>query len=273
MLEDSGARALVTRAGEVRASEGIHRIDLEDLAEIQPAIPAGLPRVDPAQLFAVIYTSGSTGRPKGVAVEHRSVAAFLAGAASLFPPEQREGVLAAASICFDLSVLELFLPLAHGGTAVLAENALDLPRLPARDAVRLAFLVPSATAELLRGGGIPPSVRTVVQGGEALPAGLAQALLEERPQRRLVNAYGPTEATIYSLAGEVRADPVAAPPLGRAAPPPPKRPPPGTAARTSRARTLSRPSRSARSANIRSRQRVVSSTRPQVDESEPLRPW
>ncbi|HEV8577638.1 MAG TPA: amino acid adenylation domain-containing protein [Thermoanaerobaculia bacterium] len=219
MLEDSGARALVTRRGMgAQHAALLQRIDLEDLGEIPPASLAVLPSVDPAQLFVVIYTSGSTGRPKGVAVEHRSVAAVLAGAASLYPPEERTGVLAAASICFDLSVFELFFPLTHGGTAVLAENALDLPRLPAGDAVRLALLVPSATAELLRGGGIPPSVRTVVQGGEALPAGLAQALLEERPGRRLFNAYGPTEATIYSMIGRVTEEIAAAPSLGRPVP-------------------------------------------------------
>jgi len=206
MLEDSGARVVLTRS------------DLADLAGLAPAVAAELPRVDPAQLFAVIYTSGSTGRPKGVAVEHRSVAALLDGASSRFPPEERAGVLAAASVCFDLSVLELFLPLTHGGTAVLAENALDLPRLPARDAVRLAFLVPSTAAELLRGGGLPPSLRTVVSGGEALQAGLARALMAELPGLRLGNAYGPTEATVYSLIGSIPWGMAAAPPLGRAAP-------------------------------------------------------
>jgi amino acid adenylation domain-containing protein len=224
MLEDCGARAVVTRRGIGAAVVGaqhaapLQRIDLEDLAEIPPATAAELPRVDPAQLFAVIYTSGSTGRPKGVAVEHRGVDAFLAGAAAVFPPEERAGVLAAASVCFDLSVFELFLPLTRGGTAVLAENALDLPRLAARDAVRIAFLVPSSMAELLRSGEIPPSVRTVVQGGEALPVGLARALQEERPGRRLLNAYGPTEATVYSVIGEVPGGIAEAPPLGWAAP-------------------------------------------------------
>jgi amino acid adenylation domain-containing protein len=218
MLEDSGARVLVTRRGLAPWPEDGIRVDLEDLAGLAPADAGDLPRADPAQLFAVIYTSGSTGRPKGVAVEHRGVAALFAGAAALYPPEERAGVLAAASICFDLSVFELFFPLTHGGTAVLAENALDLPRLPARDAVRLTLLVPSTTAELLRGGGLPPSVRTVVSGGEALPAGLARALLDELHDRRLLNAYGPTEATVYSLIGGVAGEAAAAPPLGHAAP-------------------------------------------------------
>ena len=204
MLEDSGARVVLTQA---------------DLAG--PAGETDLPRVHPAQLFAVIYTSGSTGRPKGVAVEHRGVAALLAGAAAVFPPEERAGVLAAASVCFDLSVFELFLPLTRGGTAILADTALDLPRLPARGAVRLAAFVPSTAMELLRAGGIPASVRTFFLGGEALPAGLARAIQEELPGSRLLNAYGPTEATVYSTIAPVRPvaeETAAAPPLGHPAP-------------------------------------------------------
>jgi amino acid adenylation domain-containing protein len=206
MLEDSGALALVTRRG---MRPGIH---LEDLAGGAPEV--ALPQVDPARLMAVIYTSGSTGKPKGVAVEHRSMAACLAGAASLVPPEERAGMLAAASICFDLSTLELFLPLTHGGTAILAENALDLPRLPARGAVRFAGCVPSTAAELLRGGGFPPGIRTLYLGGEALPSGLVRALHEELPGCRIVNAYGPTEATIYSTLDHVDPLAEAAPTLG-----------------------------------------------------------
>ena len=214
MLGDSGARALVTRRGLGPWDEngsGVLRIDLEDLAGLAPA--AGVPRVDPGQLFAVIYTSGSTGRPKGVAVEHRSVAAFLAGAAALYPPEERTGMLAGASVCFDLSVFELFFPLTHGGAAMLAASALDLPRLPGRDAVRLAAFVPSTGAELLRSGGIPPEVRTLVLGGEALPPGLARTLLET-PGRRLFNAYGPTEATIYATFSRIDDGETGTPPIG-----------------------------------------------------------
>jgi amino acid adenylation domain-containing protein len=194
------------------------RIDVEGLEPLDLSDPASLPWIDPAQLFAVIYTSGSTGRPKGVAVEHRSVAAFLAGAGRVYSPEERSGVLAAASVCFDLSVFELFFPLTGGGTVILAENVLELPRLPARDAVRLAGIVPSAAAELLREGGIPPSVRALMLGGEAVPPGLARALGAGSPGRRVFNAYGPTEATVYSALGLIPEEDAGAPPIGRAAP-------------------------------------------------------
>ena len=77
-------------------------------------------------LAYVIYTSGSTGQPKGVAIEHRNTVAFLSWAHSAFTQEELSGVLASTSICFDLSVFEIFAPLTCGGTIIMAENALAL---------------------------------------------------------------------------------------------------------------------------------------------------
>ena len=67
------------------------------------------------------------------------------------------GVLASTSVCFDLSVWELFVPLSWGGTVVLADNALALPTLPAADRVTLVNTVPSAITELVRQDAIPAS--------------------------------------------------------------------------------------------------------------------
>jgi non-ribosomal peptide synthetase component F len=92
---------------------------------------------NPSKLAYVIYTSGSTGRPQGVAIEHRSAVAFLHWAKEVFSPEELGGVLASTSICFDLSVFELFAPLSWGGTAILAENALHLPTLKTAEKVTL----------------------------------------------------------------------------------------------------------------------------------------
>ena len=70
-----------------------------------------------------------------------------------YGPERLRGVLAATSICFDLSVYELFAPLIVGGAVILVENALALPELPARYEVTLVNTVPSAMSELVRAGG------------------------------------------------------------------------------------------------------------------------
>ncbi|MET0399651.1 MAG: amino acid adenylation domain-containing protein [Longimicrobiaceae bacterium] len=160
-----------------------------------PAAPAAA--TDPGQLAYVIYTSGSTGTPKGVLVEHRSVTALLRWMAGQVRPEERACVLASTSISFDVSVAEIFHTLCGGGRLVLVENALELRRAAESEDVRLAYMVPSAAAELLRSGGIPASLRALYLGGEALPDALAQALLEAGVER-VVNLYGPTEDTVYA---------------------------------------------------------------------------
>ncbi|RCJ23464.1 hypothetical protein A6S26_02665 [Nostoc sp. ATCC 43529] len=149
-------------------------------------------------LSYVIYTSGSTGKPKGVAIEHHSTVALLHWAKEVFTTEDLAGVLAATSICFDLSVFEIFVPLSWGGKVILAENALYLPNLTAAQQVTLINTVPSAIAELLRINGIPTSVRTVNLAGEPLKNRLVQQIYELDNIQKVFNLYGPTEDTTYS---------------------------------------------------------------------------
>ncbi len=149
-------------------------------------------------LAYVLYTSGSTGRPKGVEIEHRSVVALISWARSLYRPEELAGVLAATSVCFDLSVFELFVPLCCGGGVILAESILHLPGLPATNEVTLVNTVPSAIAELLHAGRIPETVRTLNLAGEALSRELVDELYRMTRVERVFDLYGPTETTVYS---------------------------------------------------------------------------
>ncbi|WP_036985612.1 AMP-binding protein, partial [Pseudomonas chlororaphis] len=71
-------------------------------------------------LAYVIYTSGSTGLPKGVAIAHRNVLALIDWSSRVYSADDLQGVLASTSICFDLSVWELFVTLSSGGFIVLA---------------------------------------------------------------------------------------------------------------------------------------------------------
>jgi amino acid adenylation domain-containing protein len=149
-------------------------------------------------LAYVIYTSGSTGSPKGVAIEHHSTAALLHWARTVYTPEELSGVLVSTSICFDLSVFEIFLPLSCGGKIILAENALQLPALPNAAEVKLINTVPSAMGELVSMKAVPPSVVTVNLAGEPLSGAQARQVLGETGARKLYNLYGPTECTTYS---------------------------------------------------------------------------
>src|SRR6185295_5902259 len=107
-------------------------------------------QVQPKHLAYVLFTSGSTGRPKGVALEHRSSVAFVEWAKQVFTPEELVAVLFSTSICFDLSVFEIFVTLGAGGKIIIARNALHLPFLPEKNEVTLINTVPSAISELLR---------------------------------------------------------------------------------------------------------------------------
>jgi amino acid adenylation domain-containing protein len=154
--------------------------------------------VTQGNLAYVIYTSGSIGRPKGVMIEHRSATAFVSWAHQVFTPQQLQGTLFATSICFDLSVYEIFVPLSVGGKVILAENALQLPKLPAANEVTLINTVPSSIAELLSMGGMPHSVKTVNLAGEPLASTLVDQIYAKGIVKQVFNLYGPTEATTYS---------------------------------------------------------------------------
>jgi amino acid adenylation domain-containing protein/non-ribosomal peptide synthase protein (TIGR01720 family) len=201
MLEDSAAPVVLTTtalAADVLADSPatLVRLDAEDLS-VQPDT-APPPLATPDTLAYILYTSGSTGRPKGVAIEHRAAVCFIAWALDSFGRDKLSAVLGATSICFDLSVFEIFATLAAGGTLFLADDALHLPRLRARDRVRLVNTVPSAVAALLAdGGGLPASVEVVNLAGEPLPRSLATALYDAGVAE-VYDLYGPSEDTTYS---------------------------------------------------------------------------
>jgi amino acid adenylation domain-containing protein len=216
-------RVLIDRLPRVRGAEGL----LTGTAVAGRPVPGGLavhgPRAAPARATAgnlayVIYTSGSTGRPKGVAIEHRGAVARVRWAAGAFAAAELERVLASTSICFDLSVFELFVPLALGGAAVLADNALALPALPAAHQVTLLNTVPSAAAELVARGALPPSLRTINLAGEPLGRELADDVHRSAHVERLLNLYGPSEDTTYSTCQAVARGEGGPPAIGRPLP-------------------------------------------------------
>lgn len=166
----------------------------------------------------VIYTSGSTGRPKGVCISHRSAVTFLHWARQEFSDEELAGVLFATSVCFDLSIFELFAPLCWGGKVILAASVLDLPQHAEREQVTLLNTVPSAAAALLANRGLPSSLLTINLAGEALPRDLVQALYRQTNVRRVCNLYGPTEDTTYSTWATIGADEPGAVTIGRPLP-------------------------------------------------------
>lgn len=199
MLLHSRAAAVVV--GDVTTaalcSEAPRVLCLPDIADRRAGSPA---QVSGGDLAYVIYTSGSTGDPKGVAVEHRHVVAMAGAMSGLLGDEDLSGVLAATSVCFDPSVMEILGTLMLGGTVVLSEDVLALPDLPAAHRVRTTVMVPSVMSALLAADGLPEQVRCVVLGGEVLTRGLVEQLQTRPVPPRVVNVYGPTEATVFATA-------------------------------------------------------------------------
>jgi amino acid adenylation domain-containing protein len=166
------------------------------------------------ELAYICYTSGSTGQPKGVEIRMKSLTAFVAWAEAAFSAEERSGVLFATSVSFDVSVFELFGSLCTGGTLVLAGDILDAATLAARDRVRMITATASGLAALVEAQAIPPNTLTIMQAGERMSGALARDLFAISPARRLINACGATEDTVYSTMYEVQRSVAGDPPIG-----------------------------------------------------------
>jgi amino acid adenylation domain-containing protein len=227
MLEDSGAVVLLKNK------------DIKDLKDSKDSHEAGSSRsleplqslrsISPDHPAYVIYTSGSTGRPKGVVVSHRSIAAYTRTARQYYAIGPSDRVLQFGSISFDTSAEEIYPALAAGGTLVLraGDMALSMSRFLS-EAGRLGITVLALqtafwheiVAGLAEGLELPSSLRLVAFGGEeALTDRLAAWRRRVGTHVRLVNTYGPTEATIVSTYREL-AEPEDDPevPIGRPIP-------------------------------------------------------
>lgn len=188
-------------------------------ALVDTSMPATNPgqAINPESLSYVFYTSGSTGWPKAVGVRHAGTAAFVASALGTFEPEDLAGVLFGASVCFDLSIFEMFVPLAAGGTVIVGRTVLDLPELSARERITLMSAVPPAMSELLRQDVFPDSLRVVNLGGEAVPNAMCRQVRAQTTAQRLYNLYGPTECTTWCTIARIAPDePGAYAPIGPA---------------------------------------------------------
>ena len=160
----------------------------------------------PRQLAYTLYTSGSTGVPKGVQVDRRAFANFLRAMRHMVGMTPDDRLLAVTTIGFDISGLEIFLPLTQGACCVLASRAQATdPQALARMIAGHHITVMQATPATWRmmvdqGEERWPGLKALC-GGEALSADLATRLLDR--EVRLLNVYGPTETTVWSSAWPV----------------------------------------------------------------------
>ncbi|AIA70439.1 hypothetical protein EV46_07535 [Pectobacterium atrosepticum] len=209
MLDDAKPVALISQSAHLGIMNGSLPVILLDDGETRPfdnepdtPLDARKQGLTPRHLAYVIYTSGSTGKPKGVMVEHANMVNFLCSMRKEPGIAQEDVLLGVTSLSFDISILEIFLPLLNGARLILATqaqaaDAQQLAMLIERHAVSFMQATPSTWRMLveLRDFALPPGFKALC-GGEALPENLATALLQK--VTTLWNLYGPTETTIWS---------------------------------------------------------------------------
>ncbi len=205
MLEDSEAPLVITRPGLVDSlpPQLAQVVSLDEIASALEMESAEnpLPQRTGDDLAYVIYTSGSTGMPKGVQIPHRAVVNFLKSMSVEPGLTAHDTLLAVTTLAFDISVLELFLPLSVGARVVIVnrETAADGGRLSAeltRSGATVMQATPATWQMLIDAGWSGAAGLKILCGGEALPKVLADRLVEKCES--LWNLYGPTETTVWS---------------------------------------------------------------------------
>ena len=200
LLTDEAFRAKAGDAMPCPVLAAAETVDASDTRSVDARALGATPG-HPAYL---IYTSGSTGVPKGIVITQANICHYLRSANALYRIEASDVVFQGASVAFDLSMEEIWIPYLVGASLVVASAAMlgeadKLPDLMTGAGVTVLDTVPTLLAMITQD---IPSLRLIILGGEACPPIIAQRWC--RPGRRIYNSYGPTEATVVATADEVR---------------------------------------------------------------------
>ncbi|MFZ2538548.1 MAG: amino acid adenylation domain-containing protein, partial [Oscillospiraceae bacterium] len=210
MVEDSGCKMILTMSNLKNEFETfkVQKLLVDQLENIilQHPTTNPTPIVSSENLAYVIYTSGSTGKPKGVEITHGSVTNFLKSMAQRPGLTSQDILLAVTTLSFDISVLEVFLPLTVGATLVLIdhETSVDGTQLASildSEKITIMQATPATWQVLVNAGWSGTKGLKVLCGGEALSSKLSEQILTRCGS--LWNMYGPTETTIWSSVHEI----------------------------------------------------------------------
>jgi len=166
------------------------------------AEPADVSEVRGDELAYIIYTSGTTGRPKGVQIEHRSIVHLVETERELLKVQPEDRVFQGFSVAFDASLEEIWLAFSAGATLVTGTSEMlrsggELSQCLSAAGVTVLSCVPTLLSMLEQD---IPGLRLLILGGEVCPPELVKRWA--KPGRRIVNTYGPTEATVVATCAE-----------------------------------------------------------------------
>ncbi|MES2894104.1 MAG: non-ribosomal peptide synthase/polyketide synthase [Bacteroidota bacterium] len=209
MLQDSSATIVISDSESILKLPTITPVQVIELDADWPEISKQSTEnlqleIEPGQLAYIIYTSGSTGKPKGVMIEHGNLSAFIAWCRQEFAASPFDVVYATTSICFDLSVFEIFYPLSIGKKIRIIESGLFISDHLHADKNILINTVPTVMEHLLKEGGDLSGVNVINMAGEPIPSFVQQHLDTNKIEVR--NLYGPSEDTTYSTIYRLQQD-------------------------------------------------------------------
>lgn len=200
----------------------LDRLQAEDAAPVTETT-----RVSLDDLAYILYTSGSTGKPKGVMLSHRNMMSYVDWCSDVFAPRATDRFSSHAPFHFDLSILDLYVPIKHGATLVLIGTEIG------KDPIRLAALIaekritnwystPSILSFLAQYGKLQQhdysALRIVLYAGEVFPTKHLRLLKTLLPAPRYFNLYGPTETnvcTFYEIPAQIPEDRTQPYPIGK----------------------------------------------------------
>ena len=207
MMQDSGLQLLLSQTSlleQLTIPQGVQTLCVDQSGDwlagyASDDLPA---TASPGNLAYAIYTSGSTGLPKGVTIHHQALVNFLFSMADQPGLKAQDRVLSLTSLSFDIAGLELYLPLIRGASVVLLapqqnKDPQALLQVIAEQQASVIQATPSSWRMILDAAPVGAlKGKTILCGGEALGAELAQRLIDQAGH--VWNVYGPTETTIWS---------------------------------------------------------------------------
>ena len=213
-LEQSNFSPILLKLDAVGGGQAL-RNALDQVFQVEHIPGTHTPHLSPTDLAYILYTSGSTGKPKGVMLSQEAATSYVDWCSETFAPSEEDRFSSHAPFHFDLSILDIYVPIKHGATLVLISEEIGkeparLAELIVEEKISVWYSTPSILTLLALYGKLEQydlsTLRLVLFAGEVFPIKHLRKLKELLPRPRYYNLYGPTETnvcTYYELPAQI----------------------------------------------------------------------